>query len=738
MPAGVFVRHLGTHRLKDIRYPELLYDLSISGCPDGFASLTAPDMRPNNLPISPNKFVGREEELKEVCEVLQRADTRLLTLIGPGGTGKTRLALESARILLAHFADGVFFVPLAPVTDANLVASTVVQAVGIPEFASKTPLETLQHRLVQRELLLILDNFEQIVEAATVVLQLLTHCPKLKILVTSREPLNIRLERQYLVSPLDVPRDGAARDIAFLESVESVRLLLDRVHDYNQQFSLTPANGTAIASLCTHLDGLPLAIELAAFQLKLFTPQSLVENLRQNLEMLAGGQRDLEQHQRTLIDTINWSYRLLTPNEQALFRRLSVFNGGSTIDSTVAIASMGESRADVVRTLVSLVAKNLVIRTSVEGETRIDMLETIHEFARRQFVDTPDSVSIHRLHAEHYLSLAEAIAPGVTGRDQRRGVTKLLNEEDNLRAALSWGIDQRDVNLVSRLLYSLLWLWIPRGKFAEGKASVRRALETFGHLDACRELGLILESAGWLHVLGGDYPTGLPYFEKAYQMFHALPHRDDQVRSKITLGVTCLVLQDMRGPELSDLAIAGSRDMDDRHILALALLSQGIKHQLSGDAPRAEESYEQALQAFYDSDNLFWPGQVLQNLALLRLQAGDWSKAATLACRALEIGCEYDYPMIRNLSIAVLGGVALVKGIPRQAVQFFGAVDASLSDLGISFEPPEQAAMNESLVAAKSMLSAEDFAAAFEDGKRWSEHDISAAAAALAEHATAA
>jgi predicted ATPase/class 3 adenylate cyclase len=732
LPEGVTARDLGAYRLKDIRFPEVLFDLLIPGIPEPPPLLLGQsDARPNNLPTPPTTFVGRTRQLAEVRALLLRQDTRLLTLTGAGGTGKTRLALEVARGVLPEFMHGVFFVALAPVADAGLLAATIGQVLGVRQFASRTPMETLTHHLAQREVLLVLDNFEHIVEAATVVQQLVRDCPRLKILVTSREALAVRSERQYVVSPLELPRPGAA--IAAVEETESVRLLIDRVRDYDQSFGLTAENAGALCAICARLDGLPLALELAASRLKLHSPQSLRADLQNSLEALGDAPRDMERHQRTLSETIAWSHRLLNAEEQQLFRRLSVFHGGSTPEAAVDVCGEGVSRQDLLRLLTELLNKSLLTRASEDGEIRIGMLELIREFAGTRLRESSEQDRIRERHARHYLELAEAMAPRLVSRDQRRFVTALLNEEDNLRAVLTWALEHRDAALASRLITALLWLWIPRGQFVEGRAWTARALDTFAKEPPCRELALIFEAAGWLQALGGDYGAALPMFERSYEIFTTSADLEDRARSTITLGVSCLVTQDPRGVPLSDEALLLCGSLQNRQMAGLALLSCGAKHQFSGQDVEAASCYEQSLRAFVDADNVFWPGQILQNLAHLRLRAGDWKSAAALAAQALEIGREYDYPIITNLAIATMGAISLTKGAAARAAQFFGVVDASLASMGVTLEPPDQEPMDACMEAARSILGVDEYNKAFDEGRGWTERDVMAAVAALRE-----
>jgi non-specific serine/threonine protein kinase len=446
--------------------------------------------------------------------------------------------------------------------------------------------------------------------------------------------------------------------------------------------------------------------------------------LQNSIEMLKGGAKDLAGHQQTLKDTIEWSYKLLTPNEQSVFRRLSVFTAGCTLESAVSLGSDGHADHDISSDVMSLVRKNLVTQAFVDGQIRVGMLETIRQFGVAQLERSPEEASMRRNHAEHYLALAERSAPGLTGRQQRLFVTSLMTEQDNLRAALAWTIQERDLGMTSRFLTALLWLWIPRGQFTEGRTWAKRALDAFAGFEHTREFALILEAAGWLEVLSGDYPAGMPLFERAYNIFTNLPDVRERARACVTLGVACLVLGDERGRALSDEALQLALTQQDKTVLALARLSVGIRHQVSGEGPEAAASYREALDTFYEADNVFWPGQALQNLARLHLELDDYASAMALASEALEIGREYGYPMIRNLSLAVIGSVAVKKRDLLLAARLFGAVQSSLSELGVSFEPPEQGAMDEDIKLVNTLLDVDAYAAAFGEGSRWGEPDI--------------
>ncbi len=343
LPVGVALRDLGPHRLKDLEHPEHLYQLVVEGLPADFPPLRTLDSRPNNLPLAPTPFVGREREVAQVVALLRHADVRLLTLTGPGGTGKTRLGQRVAAELLDDFPDGVWFVDLAPITDPALVAATIARVLGVQEGADQPLVASLIEQLREKRLLLVLDNFEQVVGAALQVAEVLAACPGLKVLVTSRVALRLSREHEYPVPPLALPDPRRLPPLDRLSQYEAVRLFIERAQAVKPDFAVTNENAPAVAEICHRLDGLPLAIELAAARVKLLPPRALLARLGHRLQVLTGGARDLPARQQTLRGAIDWSYRLLAPEEQALFARLAVFVGGRTLEAAEAVCG-GEGR----------------------------------------------------------------------------------------------------------------------------------------------------------------------------------------------------------------------------------------------------------------------------------------------------------------------------------------------------------------------------------------------------------
>jgi predicted ATPase/class 3 adenylate cyclase len=471
---GTRLRDLGEHRLKDLSRPQRLYQLDLEGLPAEFPPLKTLDNRPTNLPVQPNELIGRARELDEAAALL-RNGLRVLTLTGTGGTGKTRLALQLAAEVVEAFPNGVFFVSLAPVRDWELVGPTIARTLGLREQAGETVLETLDGYLADKELLLVLDNFEQVLAAAPAVAGMCTAAPGLKLLVTSRTPLRLSGERTYPVPPLELP--------------ESVRLFAERAHAAALEFAVTDENEDAVAEICRRLDGLPLAIELAAPRIRSLPPAALLRRLDQRLKLLTGGAQDLDERQRTLRATIEWSYELLPEAERELFAQLGVFVGGSRLDAAEALCdSIG---IDLLDGLHSLVEKSLLRqRADADAEPRYWMLETIREYALELLDAAGGSVDARRRHAEWFLALAEQADVESRTGDQAAWFDQLDADNANLRAALDWAEETRDGELMLRLATALWGFWATRGHIAEGSRVLEEALALANTRPARALLGL--------------------------------------------------------------------------------------------------------------------------------------------------------------------------------------------------------------------------------------------------------
>jgi predicted ATPase len=446
LPAGVRLQPLGAHRLKDLQRPEGLYQLVIPNLLVDFPPLQSLGRRAHNLPVQPTPLIGREQVGTAVCELLRRTEVRLLTLTGPGGTAKTRLGLQVAADLLEDFDSGVFFIPLAAIRDPTLVASSITRTLGLLEKAGQSLLDSLQESLQDKQMLLLLDNFEQVVAAAPLVAELLAACPRLKCLVTSRVVLHLSGEHAFPVPPLELPDPRHLPAVDALSQYAAVALFVQRALAVKPDFRVDNANAPAVAEICVRLDGLPLAIELAAARLKLLPPQAMLARLGRRLELLRGGPRDMPDRHQTLRQVIAWSYDLLEADEQALFRRLAVFARGCTLEAAETVCQPGHDpmtdpgpTLEVLDGVASLLDKSLLRQAEqASGEPRFRMLETIREYGLECLTASGEEPAVRRAHADYYLALAEAAEPALTGPDQATWLERLEAEHDNLRAALRW------------------------------------------------------------------------------------------------------------------------------------------------------------------------------------------------------------------------------------------------------------------------------------------------------------
>ena len=469
LPEEADLRDLDIHRLKDLGRPERLFQLVHPDLADGFPPLATLDRRPNNLPTQTSTFVGRDAELEEISRRLGDEAVRLLTLTGPGGTGKTRLALRAAADQIDRFEDGVFFVDLSAVRAAEDVPAGIARAIGLSETSGQELLEELKGRLRRQHTLLVLDNFEQVTTAAPMAVELLEDCRRLKLLVTSREALRVRPEHLYPVPPLSLPRAAPERrSPAELAGCEAVQLFVERAQAVRADFGLTEDNADAVADICRRLDGLPLAIELATARLRLFSPEALRDRLGSRLGLLRGGARDLPARQQTLRATIEWSYQLLEPGDQRLFELLSVFSsaGLEAVETVVAeLDRLTETQLDILDGLASLVDKSL-IRQAEAGveEPRLVMLETIREYAAERLDDRPEfAPAARRAHAAYFADFARRQWEHLTGRRREPALAAMAADLENLRLAWDQWVAAGDLDQLNKLVDSLWLLYDARG-----------------------------------------------------------------------------------------------------------------------------------------------------------------------------------------------------------------------------------------------------------------------------------
>jgi predicted ATPase/class 3 adenylate cyclase len=665
LPGGTSLRDLGEHRLKDLFRPERVFQVLAPELPSEFPPLRTLEAYRNNLPLQLTPLIGREKEVAEVCDLLRGDETRLLTLTGPGGTGKTRLALQAAADLLEDFSNGAFLVPLATLTQAELLLPTVAETLGVRETGEQPLDETLKAYLHERHLLLLLDNFEQVLGAAPTVTGLLAGAPGLKVLATSRAPLGLYGEKEYAVPPLSVPDVRHLPDLKTLSQYEAVRLFIERAKSGKADFEVTDESAPAVAEICVRLDGLPLAIELAAARIKMLPPRAMLQRLSSRLKLLTGGARDLPERQRTLRGTIEWSHALLDAGEQLLFGRLAVFSGGRTLEAIEAICDAeGDLPVDAFDGVSSLLDKSLIRQEEgPNGEPRFVMLETVHEFAREKLEQSGEAEQIKRVHAEYFLTLAEEAYPELRGPDQLEWLERLEAEHDNMRAALSWAMGRKEAELVLRLGSTLSWLWSVRGYHSEGRRWLEEALAMDGR-GSPEVRAMALAGAGVLASEQGDLDRAQEACEEGLELLANEAREASEAKLNLLAFLGWVAWQREehdKATELFEEGLALSREMNDTWWLANSLSNLATVSHSQGDSERATELYEESMDLFREQGDKQSLTYCLTNLAMVACSQGDLRRAAQLTEESVALQRELGARGDVALGLCNLGWIALLQ-----------------------------------------------------------------------------
>jgi predicted ATPase/class 3 adenylate cyclase len=625
LPPGAALRDLGEQRLRDLLEPERVFQLLHPDLPDRFPPLKSLASRPNNLPRQPTALLGREEVVRHVVDLLRQKEVQLLTLTGPGGTGKTRVALQVAAELLDDFADGVFFVPLAPLTDPNLVPSAIAAALGLRDEGEQPLPDRLREYLAGKQLLLVFDNVEHLIEAAPLIADFLVAALDLKVLTTSRVPLRLRAEREYPVPPLGLPPRTSLPPEQLVQ-YEAVRLFVERAQAVKPDFAVDNSNAPAVAEICHRLDGLPLAIELAAARVRMLPPQAMLARLEKRLPLLTGGARDAPARQRTLRDTIAWSYDLLTPQEQILFRRLAVVAGGFTLEAAEAISNY-DGTLDAFAGLERLCEHNLVRQDAgSRGESRFTMLETVREFGLEQLTESGEEAAIRKEHAALFMELAKAAAPALAGPDPGPWLDHLETEHENLRAALRWAVSTD--NTVGLRLGAALWrFWDTRGHWGEARGWLERVLAS-GDGSASAERAAALTGLANVVQVQGDQQRARELHEEALALWREVGDPRGEAMSLDCLGYLAQGRGEYeRAAGLHEQALELANQAGDERIAGYALINLGTAAVYQGRYEQAAEHYSEALARVRRAGDKRAAGSVLNNLGALAFLQEEYGRA---------------------------------------------------------------------------------------------------------------
>jgi predicted ATPase/class 3 adenylate cyclase len=644
LPVGVTLKALGEYRLRDILDPEKIFQLHHPELPATFPPLNTPGHLPHNLPIHPTPFLGREREVEEISNLLLRPDVRLVTLTGPGGVGKTRLGMRVAGEALESFPDGAFMVDLARQADPDLVPTATATALGLREQPGQSMAGMLGDYLRDRHTLLLFDNFEHILPAATLVADLLAAAPGLKVLVTSRARLGLQAEHEYQVETLPVPDPALSLPLDELMSYDAVALFISRAQALRPDFALTAANAKTISAIVCQLDGLPLAIELAAARVKLLTPEALLVRLRSRLT-LTGGARDLPARQRTLRDTIAWSHDLLARGERMLFRRLSIFVGGWTLPGAEAVGAVAaEGIIDPLEALAGLVDQSLVDEFQQPGaahaEPRYVMLETIREFATEQLAASGEAELVERAFEQFLITHTEAAEEGLKGPDQQLWLDRLEAEHDNLRAAMNRALDRGDSPVALRLALRLWEFWWIHGYPREGRDWLERTVALAGSVDiagrAAAEFAL-----GKLSLHMADYNAAEAHFRQSLEARRQLG--DAQGEAEVLSALAMIALNRLANDEarvLGEDALKIARASGDRRGAAIALRILGMNAREQGEYERSLGLLEESMALGRALGDLAWTARIASQLGITHRLAGNSEQAQHLFATSRELHTE--------------------------------------------------------------------------------------------------
>jgi predicted ATPase/DNA-binding XRE family transcriptional regulator len=686
---------------------------------ENFPWQTSPAVSRSNIPVTVTSLIGRAQEIVDVREYLLHANIRLVTLIGPPGIGKTRLSIETARSVLQDFPDGVFFIPLVPLEDPSLIVLTIAQALSFVEMNRQSATEQLIDGIRDKQMLLILDNCEHLIEGvASLASRLLSACPRLKILATTRESLRIPGEWIYTVPVLDVPAESSPVDIGTVSNFPALTLFAERARAVRSDFALDEDNIQPVTAICAHLDGLPLAIELMAARMRLMTPQSLLEHLNHEFVLSADGMRTSSPRQKTLNDAIAWSYNLLSDEEQRLFAFLSVFSGGFTLEAAQEIFSKLFTDMSVSALVASLLDKSLLQRLlDSKGEIRFNMLVTIQQFARNHLQSMGNETEARNLHLIYFLGIAEYGDKEIHGPNQIEWVQRLSSIRDNLRAALDWAIKSGQTELALRLVRKLDWFWFVRSDHTEGRQWLERVLEMPEaplYPDAQAEALSQVAHHTWLQI---GHKEARPFVEKALSI--ARTHADKHNRAR-GLAILGLILTDEKSFPDAQTSLRESqeiyRELYDEWGYAHAVLCLGQVFHEQGDLSAALRMREEALQLFRKVGDRYFESVTLTYIGMYQAKQGKIAKGTDALKESLQLAQQLDSKYDIAMILRYFAEVAQAGGYYPSAVRLYWASKKIYDSIG-AWHQEHELNFENTLVACRATLNEAEFAETVEQGR---------------------
>jgi predicted ATPase/class 3 adenylate cyclase len=687
LPPSASLRDMGERSLRDLIRPERIYQLDAEGLPTEFPPLKTLDAFRTNLPVQLTSFIGREKEIGEVKELAVR--NRLVTLTGSGGAGKTRLSLQVAANLLDVFQDGVWFVELASLTDPVLAPQTVATALGLREEAGRPLVDTLTNYLHMKSVLLILDNCEHLIETtAQLVEALLQACPNLRLLVSSRESLGIRGETTFRVPSLSIPDIRIAHSVEMVMQSESARLFVERAQTALPSFVVTKENVPSLAQVCARLDGIPLAIELAAARVKMLKVEQIAQRLDDRFRLLTGGSRTALPRQQTLRALIDWSFDLLPESERALLRRLSVFSGGWTLEAAETVChGSGIDRYDVLDLLTQLVNKSLVVVVDTDdiSETRYRLLETVRQYAGEKLSDTGDGIQARDQHLQYFLELAERAGPELTGPQVVEWLRRLEDELDNIRTALEWSLNG-DVQTGLRLASALAEFWIESSYVRDGHnwltQLINKPQAQAETLTRARALGI----QGFLLTWGDFDQDARPILEESLVLCRRLGDRQRIPFALFYLGILAFREGDFEyGRQLVFESLALYRELSDKAGMASVLAWIGTTVVVDSDYQRAHTYLDESLLICREAGNLTGMARGLSHLGDLDIKYGNYDNARRQLEEALTIQRQLGRSGNTIQILARLGELAARMGDNARAHVYYEESLSLISQAGGNF-----------------------------------------------------